>query len=450
MMLQKLNFPSILQKKRNPIMDFQAECLKAHNEYRKRHGVPPLKLDKDMCKVSQQWANHLISRNMLQHSNNSDYGENLFCMTSSNPNFINVPPLGGFSGNNNHEDFSDNLSKLSISNGSRHSTPHRDVRNGTESNFEEEFLKAHNEYRMRHGVPPLKLDKKMCKYSEEWAKLLAARNILEHRPSCNYGENIYCMYSSDPNFTITGHSPVDVWYEEVQHHPFGREPNSLKSGHFTQVVWKSSELLGVGVAKNSQGSIYVVANYSPAGNFVEHYVENVPPAISSAPVETNEKKVTLPQDSSDDDFPQFALEGLKIHNEYRRKYCVPELKLNKQMCKYAQEWADTCAKSGSMCHRANNPYGENIFCVYSSDYSHVPTARDAIKEWYDEVKKHTFGVEAVNHGTLHFTQIVWKSSTDLGFAMAKNNKGETYVVANYSPRGNCIGQFSPNVPRPRF
>ena len=388
-------------------MDFQSECLTAHNEYRKRHGVPPLKLDKDLCKVSQQWANFLISRNMLQHSNNSSYGENLFSMTSSNPNFTvagkepveswyseikyynfggepsslasghftqvvwkessrlgvafaksggrvvvvanydppgnfigdfskNVPPVGGFSGNNNHEDvkdFANGFSKLSLNNGTKLGSSQKDLRNGTEGNFEEDFLKAHNEYRRKHGVPPLKLDKKLCKYSEEWAKHLAAKNILEHRPSCNHGENIYCMYSSDPNFTITGHSPVDVWYEEVQHHPFGREPNSLKSGHFTQVVWKSSESLGVGVAKNSQGSIYVVANYSPAGNFVGHYVENVPPPLSSpSKQEVPEKKVSFPRGTNTEEgFTQYALDGLKVHNEYRRKHGVPDLKLNKEV-----------------------------------------------------------------------------------------------------------------------
>jgi uncharacterized protein YkwD len=26
--------------------DFEADCLKAHNEYREKHGVPPLKLNK--------------------------------------------------------------------------------------------------------------------------------------------------------------------------------------------------------------------------------------------------------------------------------------------------------------------------------------------------------------------------------------------------------------------
>lgn len=120
-----------------------------------------------------------------------------------------------------------------------------------------------------------------------------------------------------------------------------------------------------------------------------------------------------------------------------------------QLCSYAKEWAEQCSKTGNMAHRPNNSYGENIFCMYSSDYSHVPSAREVIKKWYEEVKDHTFGTEVVNYNSLHFTQVVWKGSNELGIGMAKNNKGQTYVVANYNPRGNIVGQFSSNVPKPK-
>lgn len=120
-----------------------------------------------------------------------------------------------------------------------------------------------------------------------------------------------------------------------------------------------------------------------------------------------------------------------------------------QLCDYAQEWADKCAKNADMAHRPNNKYGENIFYAFSSDYSHTPSARDAVRAWYDEIRFFTFGVEKVINKTLHFTQVIWKDSKELGIAIAKNNKGESYVVANYNPRGNYIGQFVQNVPRPK-
>lgn len=37
--------------------------------------------------------------------------------------------------------------------------------------FEQACLKAHNEYRFNHGVAPLKLNKKLCHFAEEWAKV---------------------------------------------------------------------------------------------------------------------------------------------------------------------------------------------------------------------------------------------------------------------------------------
>lgn len=116
------------------------------------------------------------------------------------------------------------------------------------SDFEIECLKAHNEYRTKHGVPALKLNKKLCRYAEEWAKVLAARGMMVHRNNSEYGENIFGLWSSNSTGAIDGREPVDNWYCEVDKHIFGREPLTLKTGHFTQVVWKDSKELGVGLA----------------------------------------------------------------------------------------------------------------------------------------------------------------------------------------------------------
>lgn len=100
---------------------------------------------------------------------------------------------------------------------------------------------------------------------------------MQHRSNCKFGENIYYFYSSDPNHQVNGKDSVDCWYEEIKKHTFFREPFSMDTGHFTQVVWKDCTELGVGVCKNTQGQVFVVANYDPPGNFVGKYSTSVPP-----------------------------------------------------------------------------------------------------------------------------------------------------------------------------
>lgn len=72
-------------------------------------------------------------------------------------------------------------------------------------------------------------------------------------------------------------------YDEIKLHTFGVEPKNLNSGHFTQVVWKESKELGVAFAKNG-GKVIVVANYSPPGNYIGHFAENVPPPRGESPL----------------------------------------------------------------------------------------------------------------------------------------------------------------------
>uniref|UniRef100_A0A3B4F9C8 SCP domain-containing protein n=1 Tax=Pundamilia nyererei TaxID=303518 RepID=A0A3B4F9C8_9CICH len=49
-------------------------------------------------------------------------------------------------------------------------------------------------------------------------------------------------------------------------------------GHFTQVVWKSSTELGVGIATDGN-TVFVVGQYRPAGNITNagYYQKNVLP-----------------------------------------------------------------------------------------------------------------------------------------------------------------------------
>lgn len=44
----------------------------------------------------------------------------------------------------------------------------------------------------------------------------------------------------------------------------------------TQLLWKSSSKLGVGVSQGADGNYYVVANYDPAGNVMGKFTNNLP------------------------------------------------------------------------------------------------------------------------------------------------------------------------------
>lgn len=66
--------------------------------------------------------------------------------------------------------------------------------------------------------------------AEEWAKNLAKKDVMQHRQNNEYGENLYCAYSSDPKFKVKGDVAVKSWYEEIKDFTFGREPSDLRSG----------------------------------------------------------------------------------------------------------------------------------------------------------------------------------------------------------------------------
>lgn len=65
-------------------------------------------------------------------------------------------------------------------------------------------------------------------------------------------------------------------YDEIKDYDFKNPGFSQVTGHFTQVIWKSSTKLGAAFAR-SGNQIIVVAHYAPAGNVIGQFRENVRP-----------------------------------------------------------------------------------------------------------------------------------------------------------------------------
>merc|ERR1712066_148966 len=132
-----------------------------------------------------------------------------------------------------------------------------------------DMLKQHNDYRATHNADPLSIDDDLMEKAQAWADELAAEKKFAHNPDKSLGEesvgeNIYMSSGGEASAKDATRS----WYCEVD--DYKENPNKWSNdpaiGHFTQVVWKNSQRVGFGIATDSDGMTYVVANYLPPGN----------------------------------------------------------------------------------------------------------------------------------------------------------------------------------------
>jgi hypothetical protein len=89
-------------------------------------------------------------------------------------------------------------------------------------------------------------------------------------------------------------------------------------------------------------------------------------------------------------------------------------------------------------HSSQNPdfhikgLGENLYYFYSSN-GRAPNPYEIIKGFVDEVKLYDFKEGKFSPEVGHFTQLVWASTTKLGFGMSQAADGSWYVCINYTP-----------------
>lgn len=129
-----------------------------------------------------------------------------------------------------------------------------------------DMLKAHNDKRKLHCVPPLTWSAQLAAEAQVWAD--ACTN--QHEQGISAGENLAFWTPSASNRQAF----QNTWYCEIDHYDFdnpqwvGGFKNGCDppvNGHFTQVVWKDSRELGC-AKKSCDGGVYFVCRYSPRGN----------------------------------------------------------------------------------------------------------------------------------------------------------------------------------------
>ncbi|CAO3672317.1 hypothetical protein G6F70_005054 [Rhizopus microsporus] len=134
---------------------------------------------------------------------------------------------------------------------------------------------------------------------------------------------------------------------------------------------------------------------------------------------------------------------LNAHNKVRAKHHAPALKWSTKLATYAQNWSNRC-----QFQHSSGPYGENLALGY-------PDWNSVVNGWYSEVKNYNYNNPGFASNTGHFTQVVWKATTEIGCGVKVcNNLGQgakLYTCSYYVP-GNMVGDngkyFTQNVLRP--
>uniref|UniRef100_A0A1I8HNE1 SCP domain-containing protein n=1 Tax=Macrostomum lignano TaxID=282301 RepID=A0A1I8HNE1_9PLAT len=144
---------------------------------------------------------------------------------------------------------------------------------------------------------------------------------------------------------------------------------------------------------------------------------------------------------------KFVTQMLVSHNEYRAQHKAGPLRLNPQLNRLAQDWADVLAMRDKMAHDPNcssNNTGENIAMKFRIGETNFPG--DVFTDmWYEEIDSYDWNSNEMQPECGHFTQLVWKSTTEVGFGRAVSDTGRVYVVGRYRPPGNYKGEFRKNV-----
>ncbi len=141
---------------------------------------------------------------------------------------------------------------------------------------------------------------------------------------------------------------------------------------------------------------------------------------------------------------------LASHNRIRAKHRLAPLTWSNKLANYSQQWANQMAR-GQKCqmyHRSKTKFGENLFrstaIVWSDGKREIApvTSKQVIKAWTDEERWYDYSRNRCQPGQQcgHYTQVVWKSTKEVGCALKVcADKSQTWVCS-YSPPGNYIGQ----------
>ncbi|KAF8185477.1 PR-1-like protein, partial [Mycena galopus ATCC 62051] len=130
---------------------------------------------------------------------------------------------------------------------------------------------------------------------------------------------------------------------------------------------------------------------------------------------------------------------LDAHNSVRELHGAVDLIWNNTLAAAAQQWANGCVAVHS--NGQLGPYGENLAAGAPVSSLPIPAA---VQLWANEASQY----DPNNPVASHWTQMVWKATTQLGCAVQTclgifppGDPPAAFYVCEYFPQGNVIGAF---------
>jgi pathogenesis-related protein 1 len=141
------------------------------------------------------------------------------------------------------------------------------------------------------------------------------------------------------------------------------------------------------------------------------------------------------------------------HNKWRVEAGVPEkLSYSPALAVSAQAWANNLKQTNHCKMRHSNPdgkYGENLYWGSAMNWSdgrkelQTISPQQVVDSWGSEKAEYDYANNSCAPGKMcgHYTQMVWRTTTSVGCAMAVCEDTQQQVwVCQYQPAGNWLGE----------
>jgi uncharacterized protein YkwD len=141
----------------------------------------------------------------------------------------------------------------------------------TLNTFVSEALVGHNQKRRLHqDTPDLQWSDEIAASAQDYADAYNCNGTLTHSYNPKYGENLALGYTTS--------AAVEAWYNEITLYDYSDPVFSNKTGHFTQLVWSNSTLVGCGSKYcDDYFRQYTVCQYYRPGNWKGEFGKYVKP-----------------------------------------------------------------------------------------------------------------------------------------------------------------------------